>query len=320
MDIKKLQTILKNYRADLNLIAVAVVDQNGFIIASEMKNADEDDTVIGATTGLIDSYFERIKKEFGSKAGFFNITSTEDKKFAYCGAGTDTILTSISFKDIPDIKLKVYSLHIAEKVKRILNGEENISIEIPEIVKVMGNMKEGKLPKGEFTSKLIVTGDFQVGKTSLIRRYVENKFSESYISTIGVDISKKSVNLSEDCTINFIIWDIGGQITQMAPYRSRFYHGTNTVFIVLDRTKRSTLDGINKWYKDMKNTITDIKKIPIVIIGNKSDLIENIEITSEDMKRKAEEYGFHFIETSAKTGENVSDAFNYIAYRIIESI
>ncbi|GAG56394.1 unnamed protein product [marine sediment metagenome] len=159
-------------------------------------------------------------------------------------------------------------------------------------------------------------------------------------------------NLSEDCTINFIIWDIGGQITQMAPYRSRFYHGTNTVFIVLDRTKRSTLDGINKWYKDMKNTITDIKKIPIVIIGNKSDLIENIEITSEDMKntitdikkipiviignksdlienieitsedmkRKAEEYGFHFIETSAKTGENVSDAFNYIAYRIMERI
>lgn len=320
MDINKLQTILKNYRAELDLIAVAVVDQNGFIIASEMKDMSEDDSVIGATTGLIDSYFDRIKKEFGLQTGFFNITSTEDIKFAYCGAGNDAILTSISLKDISDNKLKVYSLYIADKVKKIIDGEENISVEIPEIIRAMANMKEGTFPKGEFTSKLIVTGNFQVGKTSLIRRYVENKFSENYISTIGVDITTKLMNISNDCNVNFVIWDIGGQITQMTPYRRRFYHGTNSAFIVLDRTRKESLDSVEKWYGDMKSLITSLEHIPIVLIGNKSDLIENIEITSEDLKKKAEEYGLHFIETSAKTGENVSDAFNYIAYRILERI
>jgi small GTP-binding protein len=320
MDLKKLQIILKNYRDELDLIAVAVVDQNGLIIASEMKNMSEDDTIIGATTGSFDSYFNRIKKEYGTQTGFFNITLTDDKKFAYCGAGNEAILTSISQDDVPDIKLKVFSLHIAEKVKKIIAGEENISTEIPEIVRVMGNMKEGVIPKGEFSIKLIITGDFQVGKTSLIKRYIENQFLEDYLSTIGVDISKKTVNLSNDCSIHFVIWDIGGQMSQMTPYRQKFYNGTNSAFIVLDRTRKKTMDSVEKWYNDMKKSIYDIENIPIVLIGNKSDLKDKIIITAEELKNKAKEFGMHFIETSAKTGENVSEAFNYLSYRILERI
>jgi len=318
MDLDTLQSLLKSYRDELDLIAVAVVDRDGLIIASEMKDVAED--VVGATTAMIDSYISRIKEEFGTKSDFFHITSAETQKFAYCAAGSQALLTSIAMRDTADIKLKVYSQHISEKIKRIIEGEENISTQIPEIVKVMGNMREGRLPKGIYSTKLIVTGSFQAGKSSLVRRFVEDQFSDTYIATLGVDISKKGISLSKDCSINFILWDIGGQFNQMEPYRRRFYNGTNSIFIVVDRTRKETLDAVGLWYKDMKKSIPEIDRLPVVLIGNKSDLVDQIQVSAEDLKNKAQEYGFHFIETSAKTGENVQDAFTYIAYRILESV
>jgi len=92
--------------------------------------------------------------------------------------------------------------------------------------------------------KLIITGLFQVGKTSLIKRFVENRFQESYISTIGVEISKKILKIGDSTEINTIIWDIGGQMQQMDPYRARFYNGANAAFIVLDRTRPETLKSV----------------------------------------------------------------------------
>lgn len=318
MDLTSLQALLKNYRDELDLIAVAVVDRAGLIIASDMKDMEDD--IIGATTAMIDSYVERIQAEFGSQTGFFHITSAEEKKFAYCSAGTEALLTSIGVRDIPDIKFKVYSQHISEKVRRIIDGEEQISPEIPEIVRVMADMREGIFPKGEYSTKLIVTGSYQAGKSSLIRRFVENRFQDSYIATIGVEISKKSLKVSENCEINFILWDIGGQFSQMEPYRKRFYGGSNGIFIVVDRTREDTLDAVEMWYKDMKKSLPDIDKRPVVIIGNKSDMVNDLKVSTTDLKNKAQEYGFHFIETSAKTGENVLDAFNYIAYRVLQEI
>ena len=318
MDLTALQVLLKNYRDELDLIAVAVVDRAGLIIASEMKDVDED--IVGATTAMIDSYVERLQSEFGSQKRFFHITSAEEKKFAYSAAGTEALLTSIGSQDIPDIKLKVYSQHVSEKVRRIIDGEEQISPKIPEIVRVMGDMRDGKFPKGEYSTKLIITGSYQAGKSSLIRRFVENKFQESYIATIGVEISKKTLNVSKNCDINFILWDIGGQFSQMEPYRKRFYGGTNAIFIVVDRTRKETLDAVETWYKDMKKSLPDIDKLPVVIIGNKSDLLNELQISTDDLKNKAQEHTFHFIETSAKTGENVQDAFSYIAYRILQGI
>jgi len=316
MDLDSLKLLLKNYREELDLIAVAVVDRNGLIIASEMKDVAED--IVGATTAMIDSYISRIKEEFGSKTDFFHITSAENQKFAYCAAGSEALLTSIAMRDITDIKLKVYSQHISEKIERIIEGEEKISTEIPEIVKIMGNMRDGKLPKGNFATKLIVTGNHQVGKTSLIRRFVENKFAESYIATIGVDITKHPVKMSKDCDLNFIIWDIGGQLKQMEPHWHRFYGGANCIFIVYDRTRKDTFDAIDMWHREIKKSVENIETVPVVLIGNKSDLVDQIQVSTEDIEKKAQEYSFHYIETSAKTGENVQDAFYYIAYRILE--
>ena len=318
-NIDLLTGLLENYMFQVDgVAAVAICDREGLIIASKSREKDdkESDSVIGAISAFIDKYVDKIKNEYQTQSNFFNITSMEDKKLAYCCMGEHSILTTIANPITSNNELKVYSEHIAAKVELILDGYENVSIEIPEIIRVLSKRKEGKLPTGKYTAKLILTGDFKVGKTSLIRRFTENSFLDSYISTIGVEISKKSIDLDQNTQVNFVLWDIGGQISQMAPYRKRFYEGANAAFIVIDRTREENLNSIKKWYDDIKQSIP--LKIPIVIVGNKSDLKDAILISENEIKATAKELGFHSIMTSAKTGENVNETFLYIAYRFIE--
>ena len=320
---KQLREILKIYFEEVEgILGVAICDRDGFIIASEFKEGDEEesDSVLGAISAILDSYIDRIKSEFGSQGNFFNITTTGEKKFAFCSQGPQSILTTFTDQSTSDIELKVYSEHIAGKIELILDGNEEVSTEIPEIVKALAKTRAGALPKlaGEYSNKVILTGDYQVGKTSLIRRFVENSFKRDYISTIGVQISKKTINLADENIMNFIIWDIGGQSFQMAPYRAKFYNGANAALIVVDRTRPDHLKSVEKWYNDIKSSIP--KNIPIIIVGNKSDLSDELVISKEEIRDISKKFGFHYILTSAKTGEHVNDAFLYIAYRVIESL
>lgn len=320
-NIDLLESLLENYMFDIDgAIAVAICDRDGFIIASDSKEkaGEESDSVMGAISAFLDIYIDRIKNEFQTQSNFFNITSMQDKKFAYCSMGSRSILTTIADPTTSNLELRIYSEYIAGKVELVLEGFDNVSTEIPEIIRVLSKRREGKLPKGEFTSKLILTGDFKVGKSSIVKRFIENLFNENYISTIGVEISKKSVIMDEETVVNFILWDIGGQIGQMAPYRHRFYEGASAAFIVIDRTRLNNLKSVKTWYKDIKESVP--RNIPVVLVGNKSDLREDLVISEEEIKIVARELGFHYILTSAKTGENVNEAFLYIAYRFIEKV
>lgn len=319
----RLKQILHNYFNEIDgILGVAICDRDGFIIASEFKegNEEESDSVIGAISAILDNYIDRIKSEFGTKGNFFNITTTGDKKFAFCSQGPLSILTTVTDQSTSDIELKVYSEHIAGKIELILDGNEDVSSKVAEIIKALAKTRIGALPlmEGEYSHKLILTGDYKVGKTSLIKRFVENRFEKDYISTIGVQISKKSVDLTEKIKMDFIIWDIGGQVAQMAPYRAKFYNGANAAFIVIDRTRPGNLQSVKKWYSDIKNSTP--KNTPVVIVGNKSDLVDQIVITEDEIKETAKQFDFHYILTSAKTGENVNDAFLYLAYRVIETL
>ena len=318
-NIDLLESLLENYMFDIDgAIAVAICDRDGFIIASNSKEkaGKESDSVMGAISSFLDIYIDRIKNEFQTQSNFFNITSLQDKKFAYCSMGSHSILTTIADPTTSDLELRIYSEYIAGKVELVLEGFDKVSTEIPEIIRVLSTRREGKLPKGQFTSKLILTGDFKVGKSSIIKRFVENLFKESYIATIGVEISKKSVVMDEETIVDFVLWDIGGQISSMAPYRHRFYEGASAAFIVIDRTRLNNLESVKTWYKEIKKAVS--RNIPVVIVGNKSDLQDELVISEEEIKVVAKELGFHYILTSALTGENVNEAFLYIAYRFIE--
>ena len=316
---EQFRTLLRNMMNDFDGVeAVAVCDRDGLIIASESREESESDSVIGVISAVLDTYIDRIKQEFETESNFLNITSTGDKKFAYCSQGPHSILTTIADPSTTDMELKVYSEHVAGKAELLISGTEKVMLEIPEIIRLLSKSKEGVLPKGDYSTKLILIGDFQVGKTSLIKRFVENSFQEDYISTIGVEISKKTIDLSSETKIQFIIWDIGGQIEQMAPYRKRFYSGANSAIIAIDRTRPNHQERVHFWYNEIKSAIS--AKIPIVVVGNKSDLVDEIVVSEYDIKNVADKYGFRYILTSAKTGDNVNDSFLYIAYKYLETI
>ena len=298
--------------------AVIISDREGLIISLQSRGDAGDETVLGAMAATVDTYIERIKGEFIEETSFFNTTTIGDKKFAYCSMGLKSILLTISDLSTSDTELRVFSEHIAGKIELLLDGNEHVSLKIPALVRVIAKSKDGKIPTGKFPIKLILTGDFAVGKTSLINRFAKNLFKEEYHSTIGVEISQKKLNLSEETMIDFVIWDIGGQIIQMAPYRKRFFGGANSAFIVLDRTRPNARKSIDIWYNEIKKHVG--KNISIILIGNKSDLVDNIVISEEEIKEIADQYSFNYILTSAKTGENVMDSFLYIAHKFLESV
>lgn len=171
-------------------------------------------------------------------------------------------------------------------------------------------------PEGEFFLKVIVIGDCQVGKTAIINRFIDNHFEQYYVPTIQLKISKKNLNIGQT-KINFVIWDIGGQVTYMSPYRNSFYNGAQSGIIVIDRTREKSLEDVEMWYKDSYKAIPT--KIPFILVGNKSDLEDDIVIYEQDLKAEAKKLGLDYMMASAKTGENVQDLFSNLTQMYFEA-
>jgi len=116
-NINLITSLLKNYMYEVDgAAAVALCDRDGFIIASESKaKEDKDsDSVIGAISAFLDIYIDRIKSEYQTQSNFFNITSLQNRKFAYCSMGHHSILTTIADPSTSDVELRVYSEHIVQ--------------------------------------------------------------------------------------------------------------------------------------------------------------------------------------------------------------
>ncbi|HUY01081.1 MAG TPA: Rab family GTPase [Candidatus Deferrimicrobium sp.] len=158
-----------------------------------------------------------------------------------------------------------------------------------------------------FHYKIIVVGDGGVGKTTLILKYTEKRFRESYISTIGVQWTVKEVNY-EGKEIKLIIWDVGGQEIYKK-IRTNFYEEGNAAIIVFDLTDPGSFDHVETWMKEVQ---TFCGAIPFILLGNKLDLIEQRKVEREEVQTFIQKYNIPYFETSAKTGENVVDLFNNI--------
>ncbi|MFX1530638.1 MAG: GTP-binding protein [Promethearchaeota archaeon] len=315
----QLKTLLNNYIRSLEgVLTVIISDKEGFVITSESREDALDESLLGAIAVMMDSYLERIRREFGNETAFFNITTIQEKKFAYGSMGPRALLLTVSDLSTNDTELRIYTEYIAGKVELLLEGNDNVSLEIPEIISLLSKTKSGTFPTGDYSFKLILLGDFAVGKTSLITRFVQNLFKENYHSTVGVNISQKIVKLDENTNVKFIIWDVGGQMPKMAPYRKKFYEGVNCALIVIDRTRPFSLKNVDKWYNEIKSFIK--KDINIILVANKSDLTDKILVSEDDIKSVANKYRFNYIITSAKTGESVNETFLYIAYKFLASL
>jgi len=157
--------------------------------------------------------------------------------------------------------------------------------------------------------KIIVIGSPSVGKTSLIRRFAENKFSKSYLPTIGADFNLKVIELP-DAQVIMTVWDIGGH-ERFDTIRTFYYSGAHGGVIAFDLTRRETFESIRGWEEDIRKGAGD--RIPLILLCNKADLKDKIEVSEEEIKKVAEELDISFFMTSAKTGQNVQEAFRKIA-------
>ena len=161
--------------------------------------------------------------------------------------------------------------------------------------------------------KLILIGDSYVGKSNILLKYLKNQFNENSKTTIGVEFGTKNIIINNK-RIKIQIWDTAGQ-ERYRSITSAYYKGTKGALIVYDITRKNTFDNIDKWITDLK--LNGDKNICIIILGNKSDLIDKREINKNDGIKKAEMYKTAFLETSALNGDNISKAFDELIEQIV---
>jgi small GTP-binding protein len=166
----------------------------------------------------------------------------------------------------------------------------------------------------EIVYKVIFLGDPAVGKTSLIKKYIDKNYEERYLPTIGVSITKKQVEYAgKKFTIMF--WDIAGQ-PQFYLLHKVYYNGANGAVLIFDLTRSHTLMNLKNWYSELVKY--QLQNIPIVIVGNKSDL-QGKSVIEPQINHLAEQLGVsHTFMTSAKTGDNVEEIFKTIAELIYD--
>jgi small GTP-binding protein len=156
------------------------------------------------------------------------------------------------------------------------------------------------------------------GKTSLIRKFVLDTFDDKYISTIGTKVTKKTQSFEHEgisITMDMMIWDIMGQSSFRTLLKDSYFYGASGVIAVCDATRRDTLSSIDEWIASVRDVVGEV---PIVILANKSDLDDQIQVTASDLELKAKKYKAPHWFTSAKCGDNVNDAFQGMGVAIVQ--
>jgi hypothetical protein len=158
--------------------------------------------------------------------------------------------------------------------------------------------------------KICLLGAFGVGKTSLIRRYVDSIFSDAYLTTVGVKIDKKVLIVGTE-EIALILWDIAGE-DEIAAVRVSYLRGAAGYLLVVDGTRPETLDTAESI---QKRITAEIGAVPFFVLLNKADLVEDWALSPERIE-VLEAAGWTFRRTSAKTGDSVEETFAALAARL----
>jgi Ras-related protein Rab-1A len=164
----------------------------------------------------------------------------------------------------------------------------------------------------DYLFKLLLIGDSGTGKSSILNRFVDNAFTETYISTIGVDFKIKTVEYNGK-KIKLQIWDTAGQ-ERFRTITSSYYRGAQGVVIVYDVTDKRSFDNVKLWMQEIERyACSNSLKF---LFGNKSDLVKNKMFDFDTANFFAIENNLIFYETSAKSGNNISEAFMKISEEI----
>ncbi|KAL8300397.1 hypothetical protein RB593_009981 [Gaeumannomyces tritici] len=159
-------------------------------------------------------------------------------------------------------------------------------------------------PEYDYLFKLLLIGDSGVGKSCLLLRFADDTYTESYISTIGVDF-----------TVKLQIWDTAGQ-ERFRTITSSYYRGAHGICVVYDVTDMDSFNNVKQWLQEIDRYATEgVNKL---LVGNKSDMADKKVVEYTVAKEFADSLGIPFLETSAKNASNVEQAFLTMARQIKE--
>mmetsp|Transcript_97292 Transcript_97292/g.280049 ORF Transcript_97292/g.280049 Transcript_97292/m.280049 type:complete len:203 (-) Transcript_97292:1-609(-) len=164
----------------------------------------------------------------------------------------------------------------------------------------------------DYLFKLLIIGDSGVGKSCLLLRFTDDTYTDSYTSTIGVDFKIRTTEL-DGKTIKLQIWDTAGQ-ERFRTITSSYYRGAHGIIVVYDVSDSASFQNVQQWIREIdRNAGETCQKL---LIGNKADLSSKRVVSTKEGKEFADSLGIEFLETSAKTSQNVEQAFLSMANKI----
>ena len=164
------------------------------------------------------------------------------------------------------------------------------------------------------TFKILTIGESGVGKTCILRRFVENKFLKNHLATIGIDFKTKTLNINNQ-EIKLKIWDTAGQ-ERFRNITTQYYKGADGIVLIYDVTDDASYEKIRDWMEQILSN-TKREDIGLVLLGNKCDM-EPRAVTEEQGNKMAEELKVSYFETSALTGQGINEAFNELTRDIMK--
>ncbi len=326
VDTKKLKALLDWYRQEIGnaLVAVLVVNRDGLVIEAltrSEKSLEED--IVGGISALVEPILTRIRNEFSSGAFGTGMFDTDNYRLLFCESGPDSIFVTVLEGTAMVDPVFPYAYLAAEKVARIFDGR-SVSPVIPKIIALasgkpidrkIDTLQKIKVESGEYAYKLVLGGDGSVGKTSMVHRFVEDSFQTDYKSTIGTSIMKKECQFDGlQSKVRFVIWDLAGQ-KQFQRVRQSYLANSEAGLLVYDVTRKDTYESIKTWLSEIRSASPDIS---LILVGNKIDLVDARQVSNAEGQALAKQLGLSYIETSAKTGENINDAFKMLALQIVK--
>ncbi len=323
-----LNQLMLNFQARVPSVQESwVFDRDGLILGGSRKSGDSEpfkitlEEIFGALASVIEPALTRIKTY---KIGTFGtgIFDAEDSRLVFVEAGPRAIFLSVLKYDAMVDDVLPYAYLVAERIASIMEQEPGEHfLEIPEFLaetggnlfnpaRKDGNLEISPLMTREAIFKLIVLGDEKVGKTSLINSFVTNKFKEDYRPTLGINITEQVFYIQgmKNIQQKFLIYDVAGQ-KFFKRVRKHYYAGAHAAFLMYDVTERESFVHLSEWYEDL---MQNVPHIPVVLVGNKIDLLDQRQVTFDEGKLWAKNRKISFMETSAKTGQNIKDVFHIV--------
>lgn len=179
------------------------------------------------------------------------------------------------------------------------------------------NLKSNRFTKETYDDvyKVLLLGDVAVGKSCIFLRYTENCYTENHISTIGLDFRTIPLQISSE-SIGLQLWDTAGQEKYFSITKN-YFKNSSGIAIVYDISNRSSFDKVPNWIRQIKE-FSNLSELSIVLLGNKNDLTDKRQVTTEEGIELAAKYNIIFSEVSAKTGDNIQSTFEILGKKIKE--